>query len=63
MTLQTYIEGNQNKNNSLVSNFYDKLKSPALFSYLFRTEKSVESFNSLYLEIDRKAVVLILIYI
>ena len=39
------LEGNQNKNNCLVSNFYNKLKSPALFSHLFRMEKSAENFN------------------
>ena len=39
----------QNKNNYLVNNFYNKLKSPALFSHLdlFRTEKSAEIFNFL----------------
>ena len=42
------LERNQNKNNCLVSNFYNKLKSPALFSHLFRTEKSAENFNLLY---------------
>ena len=39
------LEGNPNKNNCLVSNFYDKLKSPALFSHLLSTEKSAENFN------------------
>ena len=42
---QTILEANQNKNNCLVSNFLDKLKSPALFSHLFRTEKSAGNFN------------------
>ena len=44
---QRPLEGNQSKNNCLVSNFYDKLKSPALFSHLFRTEKSEGNFNLL----------------
>ena len=48
------LEGNQNKNNCFVIIFYDKLKSRALFSHLFRMEKSVE-------EIAHKVVVLILI--
>ena len=39
------LEPNQNKNNCLVRNFLDKLKSPALFSHLFRTEKSAGNFN------------------
>ena len=42
---QKELEGNQNKNNCIVSNFYNKLKSPALFSHLFRTEKSAGNFN------------------
>ena len=41
------LEGNQNKNNSLVSNFYSKLKSPALFSHLFHMEKNAGNFNLL----------------
>ena len=41
------LEGSQNKKNCLVSNFYDKLKSPALFSHLFRTEKRLGNFNLL----------------
>ena len=41
------LEGNPNKNNCLVSNFYDKLKSPALFSHLFGTEKTAGNFNYL----------------
>ena len=43
----TNLKGNQNKNNCLVSNFYDKLKSPAIFSHLFRTERSAANFNLL----------------
>ena len=43
------LEANQNKNTAhvhcLVSNFLDKLKSPALFSNLFRTEKVAGNFN------------------
>ena len=39
------LEANQNKNKYLVSNFLDILKSPALFSHLFRTEKSAGNFN------------------
>ena len=39
------LEANQNKNNCLLSNFLDKLKSPALFSHLFRSEKSARNFN------------------
>ena len=41
------LEGNQNKKNCLLSNLYDKLKSPALFSHLFRTEKRARNFNLL----------------
>ena len=40
-----FSEGNQNKNNCLVSNIYNKLKSPAPF-YL-RTVKSAGNFNLL----------------
>ena len=32
------LEGNQNKNNLLVRNFYSKLKFAVFFSHLFRTE-------------------------
>ena len=39
------LEANQNWNNCLVSNFLDKLKFPALFSHLFRTEKRAGKFN------------------
>ena len=42
-----YLEGNQNKNNYLVSNSYNKWKSRAFFSYLYCTEKSVGNFNLL----------------
>ena len=41
------LEGNQNKNNCIVSNFYDKMKIPALFPHLFHTEKCFENFNLL----------------
>ena len=41
------LEGNQNKYNCLVSNFYNKLKSRALFSHLFRTDKSAGKINLL----------------
>ena len=41
------LEGNQNKNNCLVSNFYNKLKSRALFFHLFRTEKSAGNLCNL----------------
>ena len=39
------LNANQNKNNCLVINFLDKLKSPALFSHLFRTGKSAGNFS------------------
>ena len=39
------LEANQNRNNCLVSNFIDKLKSPTLFFHLVRTEKSAGNFN------------------
>ena len=38
------LEGNQNKINCLASNFYNTLKSRALFSHLFGTEKSAGNF-------------------
>ena len=54
------LEGNQNKNNYLVSNFYNKLKFPALLSVQSRWEKNVGKFNFV-VEIAHKAVDLILI--
>ena len=42
-----FLEGNQNKNNCLVRNLYEKLKSPTLFSHLLSAEKSTENFNLL----------------
>ena len=48
------LEGNQSKNSSLVSNFYYKLKSPALFSQLFRTQTSAGNFNLLYKLLTRQ---------
>ena len=39
------LEANQNKIICLESNFLDKLKTPALFAYLFRTEKSTGNFK------------------
>ena len=53
----TDLEANQNKNNCLVSNFLDKLKSSTLFSHLFRTEKSAGSFNLSKKLLTRKAAV------
>ena len=46
---QILLEANQNKNNNnwLVSNFYNKLKFPALFSVQNRREKSAADFNLL----------------
>ena len=45
--LNCNLEGNQNKNNCLVSNFYDKLKYLALFYNLFRKEKGAGNFTLL----------------
>ena len=42
-----FLEGNQNKNNCPVRNLYNKLKIPALFPHLLRTEKSAGNFNFL----------------
>ena len=42
-SMDTYVEGNQIKNNCLVRNFYNKLKFPALFSGRNRREKSSQS--------------------
>ena len=42
-----HLEGNQNKNNCLVSNFYNKLEFPALFSVRNRLEKSAGKFDLL----------------
>ena len=39
------LEANQNQNNCLVSNFYNKLKFPALFSVRNRWKKSAGDFN------------------
>ena len=41
------LEENQNKNNSLVSNFLDKLKISALFSVRNRWKKSAEKLKTL----------------
>ena len=41
------LEANQNKNNCLTSNFYYKLKFPALFSVRNRWEKGARDFNLL----------------
>ena len=49
-----WLEENQHKNNCLVSIFYNKLKSPALFSHLFRTEKSAGNFNLLWKLLTRQ---------
>ena len=40
-----FLEANQNKNNGLVSTFYNKLKFPALFSVRNRWEKNAGDFN------------------
>ena len=56
-----FLEGKTNKNNCLVSNFYNNLEISALFSQLFRTENSAArrcKFQNV-VEIDHKAVVLI----
>ena len=49
------LEGNQNKNKFIKRNFYDKLKSPALFFHLYRTEKSAGYFNLLSFSAKRLA--------
>ena len=41
------LDGNQNKNNCLVRNFYNKLKFPALFSVQNGWQKSARNFNLL----------------
>ena len=42
-----HLEANKNRNNSLVSNYYNKLKFPALFSTRNRWKKSERDFNLL----------------
>ena len=44
-SLNPQLQANQNKNNCLVSNFFDKLKFPALFSVRNRWEKRAGDFN------------------
>ena len=48
------LEGNQNKNNCLVSNFYNKLKIPTLFLHLFRMKKRAENFILLQILLIRQ---------
>ena len=56
-----FLEGNQNKNNCLVSNFYGKLKSPAFFPPLPHGEKTGKF--QFVAEIAHKADILILIFL
>ena len=46
-SLDCSLEANQNKNNCLVSNFYNKLKFPALFSVRNRWKKSAGDYSLL----------------
>ena len=47
---QIELEANKNKNNCLVSNFYNKLNFPALFSVRNRWEKSDKKDKNSWLQ-------------